>query len=1329
MKRPEDDVFVSPQLKRPAISPRLEPSRQAQMSTASSAQRLTTTDALSYLKTVKENFQDNKDKYNEFLDVMKDFKAQRIDTSGVILRVKELFKGNRDLILGFNAFLPKGYEITLPPEDEPFLRKKPVEFEEAMSFVNKIKTRFQGDDHVYKAFLDILNLYKKDSKPITEVYQEVSVLFQDHADLLVEFTHFLPDTTGAASAQYLQPGRKHILQGEDKGSPMTIARPILFEKKPAVCDQYISRPDSEQLNHVEGEKEKRGDSETIELEGDDILDHKRKSARRSDFLTDQFPQGMQDLGSAFLGKVKEQLQDPESNQKIEDCVRSYKSKFVTAAQFRMLVASLIGTHSGLMEACEDFITCIEKNGSLQNNKQVSRSLKVDGDGERHDREDGDKKKDHDNRDRHERGLTYNTKDVLGQKMSSYATREKFLAKPIQELDLSNCESCTPSYRLLPENYPMPSASRRTRIGAEVLNDNWVSVTSGSEDYSFKHMRKNQYEESLFRCEDDRFELDMLLESVNATAKRVEELLDNMNATNKTESSFYIEDHLTALNLRCIERLYGEHGLDVTEVLRKNAPLALPVILTRLKQKQEEWARCRADFNKVWAEIYAKNYHKSLDHRSFYFKQQDTKNLSAKALLAEIKEMSEKNQNEDEMVLSIGAGYKQPIRPHMGFEYPDPDIQEDLHQLMKYSCGEVCTPEQCDKVMKIWTTFLEAVLGVPSLPPSAEDKEDAAKAKNHVSKNMDNAGEENAGPVNEDKPSDMSKNRDDYMLIEHSCPSRMQMAHDVCGVNNNGSPRADNIASQSDILCNARKRAGFLEEDTLSTVREKSNNEENASSAKKGPDCASADCVKEAMPSQESQDGVIAKLTSFSIGTMAEEVKAQKCPKEAKACTKSGCEESELSPNQNLEAYNSAATGNPGNKADQTPNCDPCIRGEENCIGEAGETDAIAEDEVEESAQGSFDTENASENGDISASESANGEERSPEEPDDDGEHYENDTKAGSEGEADGMADVHDTEGTMPFSDRSLHTVKPLMMVVPPALHGKEKNSEIFYGNDSFYLLFRLHQMLYERMRSAKLHASSPENKWRVLNNAGPTDSYDRFKDALHSLLNGSSDNAKFEDECRAIIGAQSYVLFTLDKLIHKLVKQLQTIATDEMDNKLLQLYAYERSRNPETFSDAVYHVNARFLLPEDNLYRIECLPSPRRLTIQLMKNEHDKPEPAAVSMDPNFAAYLGDELLSVVPERKEESAVFLMRNKRKFLRGDELADTCKAMEGLIIHNGVEIKVHSKTLKAAYVLDTEDFLYRKGKRKKTSGSQSGASGEATNGTSNGCSRKRPKFLFS
>jgi paired amphipathic helix protein Sin3a len=77
-------------------------------------------------------------------------------------------------------------------------------------------------------------------------------------------------------------------------------------------------------------------------------------------------------------------------------------------------------------------------------------------------------------------------------------------------------------------------------------------------------------------------------------------------------------------MRCIEWLYGDHGLDVVDVLQKNAGVTLPVILTRLKQKQEEWSMCQSDFNKVWAEVYSKNYRKSLDYRSFYSKQQNTR---------------------------------------------------------------------------------------------------------------------------------------------------------------------------------------------------------------------------------------------------------------------------------------------------------------------------------------------------------------------------------------------------------------------------------------------------------------------------------------------------------------------------------------------------------------------------------------------------------------------------------------------------------------------------------------------------------------------------------
>ena len=50
---------------------------------------------------------------------------------------------------------------------------------------------------------------------------------------------------------------------------------------------------------------------------------------------------------------------------------------------------------------------------------------------------------------------------------------------------SPLQRCSPSYVLLPPNYPKLKASGRTPLGLTIFNDEWVSVTSGSEDYSFK----------------------------------------------------------------------------------------------------------------------------------------------------------------------------------------------------------------------------------------------------------------------------------------------------------------------------------------------------------------------------------------------------------------------------------------------------------------------------------------------------------------------------------------------------------------------------------------------------------------------------------------------------------------------------------------------------------------------------------------------------------------------------------------------------------------------------------------------------------------------------
>ncbi|XP_016672857.2 paired amphipathic helix protein Sin3-like 2 isoform X1 [Gossypium hirsutum] len=133
MKRIRDDIYSGSQFKRPFASSKAESYAQNQMpgggggtgggegegGGGSMSQTLAMNEALTYLMEVKEIFQDQKGKYDMFLEVMKDFVARRTDTAGVIARVKELFKGHNNLIYGFNTFLPKGYGITLDEDEAP----------------------------------------------------------------------------------------------------------------------------------------------------------------------------------------------------------------------------------------------------------------------------------------------------------------------------------------------------------------------------------------------------------------------------------------------------------------------------------------------------------------------------------------------------------------------------------------------------------------------------------------------------------------------------------------------------------------------------------------------------------------------------------------------------------------------------------------------------------------------------------------------------------------------------------------------------------------------------------------------------------------------------------------------------------------------------------------------------------------------------------------------------------------------------------------------------------------------------------------------------------
>ncbi|XP_074557091.1 paired amphipathic helix protein Sin3-like 3 isoform X3 [Curcuma longa] len=1397
MKGLREEACMGSQLKRPTVS-RADPSGQTHMAPAPAAvgttPKLTTNDALAYLKAVKDIFQDKREKYDEFLEVMKDFKSQRIDTNGVIMRVKELFKGHRDLILGFNTFLPKGYEIKLPEE------KKPIEFEEAIDFVNKIKNRFENDEHVYKSFLDILNMYRRENKSIHEVYEEVAGLFQNHQDLLEEFTHFLPDTSATYAPLHHGHAGRAFPRRDDRSSMMPAVRHFHVDKRDRAhlvhADRNFSvdRPDIEhdrKRRHPNREKDRKDDSdrkdherdEDLELDSGDLdnAQHRRKLSPRitDDSTAEPMHQGADGPGIYgissstfddknalksvytrefnFCEKVKEKLH-PDTYQEFLKCLHIYSQEIVTRTELKNLVSDILGKYPELMEGFNEFLGHCENIGfqsflpqnfsadgfleGVFNKRHMARPVKIENRDRERDRELVEREKDHESernseRERVDKGISH--------KATLCSNKEKYnLWKPISELDLSDCQCCTPSYRLLPKNYPIPSTSHRAELGESVLNDHWVSVTSGSEDYSFKHMRKNQYEESLFRCEDDRFEMDMLLESVNATTKRVEELLEMMQ---DPANPIRIEDHLTSLNMRCIERLYGDHGLDVMDVIQKNASLALPVILTRLKQKQEEWSRCRSDFNKVWAEIYAKNYHKSLDHRSFYFKQQDSKNLSTKTLLAEIKEINDKMKKDDDILHAVAAKNRHPIIPNMEFKYADVDVHDDLYRIIKYSSGEVCTSsDQLDKVMKLWSTFLESLLGVPSRNQGVGDGQEINLKSRAVKTNIADLAESNGNPgamkqiktgnniLHEQAGCDRTGLLNEDMIATENCSHDVDRAiwrgetlinNPHQGIVQSSVPMIDEVSrgtlpnGHSEELPDSNNVVNRAEE-----VDTQSNQENITGIGITGASLRTVNvgtelqgeprATSETLPSSEGGHSG-RPIISINTGGTAECSKGFK-PTESPTSlgnSKIEREEGELSPTGDFEEDNFVAFGDTAiiaaaEQKDVSTSREYQVR--PGCGDAAGENNA--DDEDEESPQRFTDaSENASEAGeDASGSESGNGEECSHEdhEEEDDAEHDDEEPKAESEGEAEGTIEAHDVEGeitSLPYSERFLNTVKPLARHVHAALHDKhEKSSKIFYGNDSFYVLFRLHQILYERILSAKTNSSAAENKWRNSKDSNHPDLYAKFMSALFNLLDGSADNTKFEDDCRSIIGTQSYVLFTLDKLIYKVVKQLQAIVSDEMNNKLLHLYLYEKSRRAGRHFDVVYHENARVLLHDESIYRFESYSQSSdvtRLSIQLMDYGHEKHDVTAVAIDPNFSSYLYNDFLSSVPLRKRLQGVFMGRNKRKNSGADEYSATCKATKGIQVINGLECKISCSSSKVSYVLDTEDLLLRSRKRKRYS----------------------------
>lgn len=182
-----------------------------------------------------------------------------------------------------------------------------------------------------------------------------------------------------------------------------------------------------------------------------------------------------------------------------------------------------------------------------------------------------------------------------------------------------------SYIKLPELYPKIISTGRNEIACKEINDEWLSVVTGSEDFSFKVMRKNQYEEHLFNSEDERFELDMAINGYDTSIQMLEEI--RQEATMEREGYKFNRDKYSTIKFKAIKEAYGEVSKGMIENLSIQPLRTTEFMLKRLKGYRDSCLLQKQQLNEIWKNLCENNFYKSLDHKSFYFRQSEKKSVN------------------------------------------------------------------------------------------------------------------------------------------------------------------------------------------------------------------------------------------------------------------------------------------------------------------------------------------------------------------------------------------------------------------------------------------------------------------------------------------------------------------------------------------------------------------------------------------------------------------------------------------------------------------------------------------------------------------------------
>ncbi|GAA5866171.1 hypothetical protein JCM1840_005098 [Sporobolomyces johnsonii] len=549
--------------------------------------------------------------------------------------------------------------------------RPPMEFNHAINYVNKIKNRFLREPETYKAFLEILQTYQKEGRAIQDVYAQVTTLFRDAPDLLDEFKQFLPDTSAGATApppapapaapaargaaKRAAPGpAKRGAAGEEGATAGKRAKTAAKAGEKAGPGKGKRKADAPRQDSSQGRGAKGASpadphalyhSDSPSVQGDHQYAAAAAQAaaaahQHAYYGTVPPPQhygpppqyayepplpppppqpllapkpvaSAPDL--AFFQRVKAHTKDQSTYFEFLKLCNLYTQDLIDLTALVARAWLFLNQDEKLWEEFRDLVGWTEgeavgdpgKRIEVVDGKRVVENVpRMDGEGWRKSRLDA------------------------GKGWQTYG----------------------PSYRKLPKEEISLSCSGRDALCWEVLNDEWVSQPSFASDEGFIANRKNPYDEALHRSEEERHEYDYHIEANLRTIALLEPIAGRIAIMDPEERAVFrlkpgLGNQSKSIYQRVLKKVYGkEQGLEVIQALHENPCVAVPIVLARLKQKDEEWKRALREWNRVWRESDAKNFWKSLDHQAISLKANDKRFLTAKALVSEIESLKrEQNQ--------------------------------------------------------------------------------------------------------------------------------------------------------------------------------------------------------------------------------------------------------------------------------------------------------------------------------------------------------------------------------------------------------------------------------------------------------------------------------------------------------------------------------------------------------------------------------------------------------------------------------------------------------------------------------------------------------------